>query len=288
MKLTLLGTGCPEPSLRRASSGYLIEVAGQRLLFDIGGGVFDRLLQAGLMPQDIDTLFFSHLHSDHMLDYPRLVHAGWDAGKGLLGSKPLQVFGPAPIAEIHERFFGPQGAFAFDLAARIGMPGSQEVWLDRGGSLPRPLPSVEITEIDATFEHQGDGWALQTCAVPHADPFLTCLAFRITAEDKAVVYSGDAALCPQLEKMAQSADILIHWCYRLAEDTRYETVTRLSPSAGEIAEMAERAGVKHLILTHLRTHMDAGEDVHAAMINQAKAFFSGTVEIAEDLTAHTL
>lgn len=288
MKLTLLGTGCPEPSLRRASSGYLIEVADQRLLFDIGGGVFDRLLQAGFKPQDIDTLFFSHLHSDHMFDYPRLVHAGWDAGKGLLGSQPLRVFGTAPIAEIHERFFGPEGAFAFDLAARIGMPGSQEVWVDRGGSLPRPLPSVDITEIDATFEYEADGWSILTCAVPHADPFLTCLAFRVMAGDKTVVYSGDAALCPQLESLAQDADILIHWCYRLEEDTRYDTITRLSPSAREIAEMANRAGVKHLILTHLRTHMDAADHIHTAMLSQARAVFSGTVEIAEDLTAYTL
>lgn len=288
MKLTLLGTGCPEPSLRRASSGYLLEIAGQRLLFDIGGGVFDRLMQAGVMPQDVDTLFFSHLHSDHMMDYPRLVHAGWDAGKGLLGSNPLAVYGPAPIAEIHERFFGPEGAFAFDLAARTGMPGSQEVWVDRGGSLPRPLPRVDITEIDPTFALQTEHWRIDACAVPHADPFLTCLAFRVSAAGKTVVYSGDAALCPQLEALAADADILVHWCYRLSHETRYDTITRLSPAAGQIAEMAQRAGVKRLILTHLRTHMDASEDIHAAMIAQAQAVFSGTVEIAEDLRAYTL
>ena len=52
--------------------------------------------------------------------------------------------------------------------------------------------------------------------------------------------------------------------------------------------MAERAGVKHLILTHLRNHMDASPDIHAAMIAEAKAVFSGTVEIAEDLRSLTL
>ena len=110
MKLTLLGTGCPEPSLRRASSGYLVEVGGERLLFDVGGGVYDRLLQAGHMPDDIDRLFLTHLHSDHMMDY-----ACW---LGCLGSKPLEVYGPAPTAVIHERLFGEEGVFAFDLAAR--------------------------------------------------------------------------------------------------------------------------------------------------------------------------
>lgn len=285
MKLTLLGTGCPEPSVRRASSGYLIEIDGEKLLFDCGGGVFERLLQAGHRPEDLDKLFFSHLHSDHMFDYPRLVHAGWDAGKGLLGSEPLQVFGPAPIAEVHERFFGPEGALAFDLDARTGMPGSQEVWLDRGGTLPRPRPRVDITEIEPGFIHNGGAWTLEACAVPHADPFLTCLAFRFERKDggASVVYSGDAGHEPRLEALARDADVMIHWCYRLQEDTRYETITRLSPDAGQIGAMAERAGVKHLILTHLRTHMDASPDIHAAMLEQARATFRGSVEIAEDL-----
>ena len=98
MKITFLGTGCPEPSLRRASSGYMVEIGDETLLFDVGGGVFDRLLQAGKKPSDVDRLFLSHLHSDHMMDYARLVHAGWDEGKGLLGSTALKVYGPAPTS----------------------------------------------------------------------------------------------------------------------------------------------------------------------------------------------
>ena len=68
MKVTVLGSGSPEAYARRASSGYLVEVAGDRLLFDCGGGVFDNLLRAGHRPSKIDHLFFSHLHSDHMMD----------------------------------------------------------------------------------------------------------------------------------------------------------------------------------------------------------------------------
>lgn len=53
MKPTLLGTGSPEPYRRRALSGYLIDIGDQTLMFDCGGGSFDRLLQAGRMPNDI-------------------------------------------------------------------------------------------------------------------------------------------------------------------------------------------------------------------------------------------
>ena len=44
MKITLLGTGSPDPSLARASSGYLVEVAGELLLFDHGAGTHENFL----------------------------------------------------------------------------------------------------------------------------------------------------------------------------------------------------------------------------------------------------
>ena len=68
------------PNLTSAarSSGYLVEVGDDLVLLDCGGGVVSRLIDAGHMPGDITHLFFSHLHSDHMMDYARLVHAAWD------------------------------------------------------------------------------------------------------------------------------------------------------------------------------------------------------------------
>ena len=92
-----------------------------------------RLLEAGVAPDEVDTLILSHLHSDHMIDYARLIHAAWD-----MSGKRIRVLGPAPIAEINERLFGSAGALAFDWAARTDYEPSQEVWRGRGGSVPRP------------------------------------------------------------------------------------------------------------------------------------------------------
>ena len=289
MKITFLGTGCPEPSLRRASSGYMVEIGDETLLFDVGGGVFDRLLQAGKKPSDVDRLFLSHLHSDHMMDYARLVHAGWDEGKGLLGSTALKVYGPAPTATVHERLFGEQGAFAFDLAARVGNPGSQEVWIERGGHLPRPGVQVELTEIDPGFAMETDHWKMTTCMVPHADPFLLCLAFRLDDKTtgRSMVYSGDAGYSEALAQMAAGCDLLIHWCYRTAEDTTNAYIASLSPHPGDIGRMAQANQVKRVALTHLRTYMDQ-ENRHDAMIASAKEVFTGEVFIAEDLMVTTV
>ena len=278
MKLTVLGSGSPEAYARRASSGHLLEVAGQRILFDCGGGVFDRLLQAGHRPSDIDTLFFSHLHSDHMMDYARLVHAAWDEG-----GKPLKVFGPKPIAAITRKLFGPDGVFAHDLVARTELKGSQEVWLARGGTLPRPWPAPDVTEIAPGFRISGAGWSLSSCEVPHAQPYLDSLAYAVTSEGRKLVYSGDAGITPAFESFLEGADLLLHWCYRLSDQTNVSEFYRsAAPTPHEIAAMAARNNVRQLVLTHFRTHMDA-PGRHAQALDEMRTAFSGPATIAEDL-----
>ena len=286
MKITCLGTGSPESHARRASSGYLVEIGTDKILLDCGGGVVSRLIEAGYRPSDITHLFFTHLHSDHMMDYARLVHAAWDEGK-----IDMAVWGPAPIAEITNKLFGAQGVFATDLRARTELQGSLDVWTARGGSLPRPWPHPQIIEIENGFSFAGNGWRLSTAPALHAQPLLESLAFRIDTDSdlggKSFVYSGDAALSGEMSQLCQSADLLIHWCYRLAQETQFAFITEKSPCAGEIAEMAQKAGVKHLLLSHIRKHMDEGQH-HADMLAEAKAQFSGQLAIAEDLQQITL
>ncbi|MEO0999143.1 MAG: MBL fold metallo-hydrolase [Pseudomonadota bacterium] len=276
MKLICLGTGSPEAH-SRASSGYLVEAAGTRLLLDVGGGVVDRLIASGRMPADVDALFLTHLHSDHMMDYARLVHARWDEGGG-----DLSVTGPAPIAEITRRLFGPEGAFAFDLGARTGLPGSQKVWEARGGTLPRPRPAPRVREVAPGFSAEGAGWRLTSCEVPHAQPFLDCMGFRIEAEGKAIVYSGDAGPSGVLDALARGADLLLHWCYRWSWEALPEAISANSPGHLETAAMARRLGIPRLALTHIRRHMDTPE-AHARVRAEVAEIYDGELILAEDL-----
>ena len=85
-----------------------------------------------------------------------------------------------------------------------------------------------------------------------------------------------------MKALCQNADMLIHWCYRLSHETEFTFIREMSPCASEIAAMAELAGVKHLLLSHIRKHMDVAEH-HKIMLSEAKDMFSGKVEIAEDL-----
>ncbi len=277
MRLTILGSGSPEPCMRRASSGYLLEIANNKLLFDCGGGVFDRLLAAGYRPSDIDCILFSHLHSDHMMDFARLVHAAWDES-----GKSFQVFGPPPIGEITDKLFGRDGVFAHDIRARTELAPSQEVWVARGGSLPRPWPSLGVTEVLPGFAHAAENWQITSCEVPHAQPALQCMAFSVTDGSSKFVYSGDAGICDELENLCQSADLLLHWCYRLDGEQTHSAMADMTPTPKEIASMAQRCGVKRLILTHFRAHMDSPE-IQANVKRELSKNFSGIAGIAEDL-----
>jgi ribonuclease BN (tRNA processing enzyme) len=277
MKLTVLGSGSPEAYARRASSGYLLEVGDDRILFDCGGGVVDNLIRSGRLPRDITHLFFTHYHSDHMMDYARLVHAAWDEG-----GAPIRVFGPKPLKAITEGYFGRDGVLNNDLRARTELKQSQQVWVARGGSLPRQWPAPEITEIEPGFTYEGDGWKLGSARATHAQPILECLGFSVEAGGKKFVYSGDTGINRDISALCQNADFLLHWCYRGSGETLHPALQAFSPDPGEVARMARQAGVKRLYLSHFRIHMDS-EAGHKSAFADLAEHFDGESGIVEDL-----
>ncbi len=280
MKLTVLGSGSPEAYARRASSGYLLEIGKDRILFDCGGGVVDNLIRSGRLPKDITHLFFTHFHSDHMMDYARLVHAAWDEG-----APPLKVFGPAPLAKITNGFFRSDGILSHDLRARTELPQSQQVWVARGGTLPRSWPDPLITEIEPGFVFAGDGWRLTSAQAIHAQPVLECLGFAVEANGRKFVYSGDTGINREIAALCNGADFLLHWCYRGVGEDMHPALLEFCPDPGQIADMAEDAGVKRLYLTHFRVHMDSDQGLKKAL-TQMRGRFSGESGIVEDLDVY--
>src|SRR6266849_8319281 len=77
IKVTLLGTGTPVPAMSRFGPSILVEAGGQKFLFDAGRGALQRLAQLKVRWQDIDGLFLTHLHSDHVVGFPDLWLTGW-------------------------------------------------------------------------------------------------------------------------------------------------------------------------------------------------------------------
>jgi ribonuclease Z len=191
-RVTLLGTGTPFPNAERFGSAILVEVAGKKLLFDCGRGVVIRLTEAGVNPKDIDGLFLSHLHSDHVVGIPDLWLSGWFLGR----SKPLQIWGSPGIHGMAEHLVQ---AFAFDIRIRQ-VP-------------PDPLPSKGV-EIDAHEVAQGeiynDGSTQVSAFLVDHGTVKPAFGYRIDSGGHSVVISGDTRFCQNLVDFARGADSLIH------------------------------------------------------------------------------
>jgi ribonuclease BN (tRNA processing enzyme) len=280
MKITLLGTGNPAPSLKRMGSGYLVRIGSDVIALDHGPGSHHRLLETGVRAVDVSHTFFSHIHYDHFVDFPRLLLTRWDAGAGLIPE--LKVFGPAPIARSIERLIGRDGAFGPDLAARTGWDSSLHVFRNRGGREPRLWPAPEIRELRHGDVVDGRDWRLRVAEVPHAQPYLTCLAYRLEAAAGSLVYSGDTGPSPALEELARGCDLLIHMCSYIT-GTVDDRATQMGTSGHiEAAKAAAAAGARRLVATHIYDQFDR-PGVRERVIAEMSRVYGGVIVIGEDL-----
>src|SRR5499426_3000640 len=281
MKITLLGTGTPAPSLKRQSSGYLIEVGGDLIIMDHGPGAHHRLLESGHRAVDVSHAFISHLHYDHCMDYARLVLQRWDMGADRISD--LKVFGPTPIARMTELLFGENGVYGPDIRARIEHESSIFVFEERGGTPPRKRPAPHVKEVHAGDVVEGGGWKVRVGNASHVQPQLECLAFRLDSDEGSVCYSGDSGgVCEQLIELARGADVLIHMNHYLSGTEPTASYRQACGNHRDNAVIASRAGVKTLVLTHVLAQIDQPA-VREQIIHEIKREFAGNVIWGEDL-----
>jgi ribonuclease BN (tRNA processing enzyme) len=280
MRITLLGTGTPAPSMTRQSSGYLIDVAGDVLVFDHGPGAHHRLIEGGRRATEVTHAFFSHLHYDHCMDYARLVLQRWDQGAGRIGE--LLVYGPPPLANMTTKLFGEDGVYDVDIKARIGHESSLDVFRERGGVLPRVRPAPAVNEIHAGDRIQGRGWTLTAGHAAHVQPYLECLAFRLDSDEGSICYSGDSGMCEELVELARGCDLLIQMNHHYSGTEPSAAYRAACGNHQDNAVMAARAGVKTLVLTHILHDLDK-PGRHDEITRQMAHVFSGRVIWGEDL-----
>src|SRR5262245_7778813 len=280
LSVTLLGTGTPSPSLDRQSSGYLIEAGRDVIVWDHGPGAHHRLLQTGRRSVDVTHAFFTHLHYDHCMDYGRLVLQRWDQGADRIPD--LNVYGPPPIARMTEQLFGADGVYGPDIRARIEHKSSQDQFQARGGTLPRRRPAPKVTEIHAGSAIDGDGWKITVGHAQHVEPYLECLAFRIDTGDGSICYTGDSGSSDAIVELARGCDILIHMNHYFSGTEPSPAYRAACGNHRDNAQIAKRAGVKALVLTHLLAQIDQ-PGVREQIVPEIQQVFDGKVIWGEDL-----
>ena len=281
LAITLLGTGTPAPSLKRQSSGYVIEVGSDVIVFDHGPGAHQRLIESGHRAIDVTHVFFTHLHYDHCMDYGRLVLQRWDQGAGRIPD--LQVYGPAPITRITEQLFGADGIYGPDISARTNHRSSLDVFEARGGKLPRLRPAPRVTEIHAGSVIEGQGWKLTVGHAQHAQPYLECLAFRLDTNEGSLCYAGDSgAVADSIVRLAKDCDLLILMNHYFSGTEPTEAFRSATGNHRDNAEIAKRAGAKTIVLTHLTDQIDQ-PTVREQIVHEIQQIYSGKVIWGEDL-----
>ncbi len=278
MRIRLLGTGTPTPSLKRMSSGYLVETGSRKILFDFGPGAYHRLLEAGVKPVQVTDVFFTHLHYDHCLDYIRLVMTRWDQGAGRISE--LNVYGPAHTAKMTDLIIN--GVFAPDLEARTELPMSQAVFVARGGTLPRAKPRPVVQELKTGDVVSTDDFVVKVHSVIHAQPILECFGYRLEAEGASFAYSGDAGPCKAMEDLARNADVMVHMCHFISGTALNPEFEKRNGGHLEIARLAQAAGVRNLVASHITEQMDV-PGVRERLIREMSDIFKGNLFFGEDL-----
>lgn len=242
VRLTVLGCSGSVAGPHSAASGYLLTAEGSPpIVIDFGGGVLGAL-QRYADPRSVVVLL-SHLHADHCLDVPGLLV--W------------RRYSPGPVGE-RGIMYGPVGT-----ARRIGAA-SAEV----PGEIDDLSDTMDLrTWVEGQSVQIGDLTITPTSVHHPPESF----GLRVTTSDGAVLaYSGDTAVCDGVVQLARDADVFL--CEASWEHDPENRPPGLHLSGREAGEIAERAGVKRLLLTHIPPWTS-----REAVIAEARAAFSGPV-----------
>lgn len=247
--VTVLGSGTCVPSLERSSCSVMLEVGNSRLLFDSGPGTMRRLLRTNTTIFEVDYIFYSHFHPDHSAELVPFLFATKYPDMGQRQTVLTIVAG---------------GGFKDFLARLKGVYGK---WIDLDPGL------VEIIEMNnqAADLLQLKAFTVQSTPVEHNPE---SVAYRITSTGGySIVYSGDTDYSENLIALSNGADLLI--CESALPDDLH-LKGHLTPSlAGNIAT---RAGVKKLVLTHFYPECDQVD-----IEQECRKTYNGPLVLAEDL-----
>lgn len=198
------------------SAGNLVATTTTKIILDLGRGCLRTLTEAGISIHDIDALCITHFHPDHVADVLALFQAHFVEYKKMpeRRKKQLQIVGPP----------GVQAWLKMQLGLLYEDPPYQPVVHEQ----PAQLTIGDITLHTALLQH----------IIPN-------IGYRLEAQGKVVVYSGDTGAAPALNTLARDADVLILEC---ANDLGHNTSIHLAPE--ECGRIATAASAKQLLLTH--------------------------------------
>ena len=272
--LQVLGSGGPELTDQRASTGYLIWVDGKsRVLVDAGGGTAFNFERADGNFSDLDMILLSHLHVDHSADLPAFIKGSYFINR----KTDLPIVGPIgndfmPSTEEygHRLFETGKGAYQY-----LG---------DYMHDDKRESASYRIHPQNYLKPLQSNDKTITASAVSVTHGPLPALAWRLDIEGQSIVFSGDMAKGgEEFSGMLKDVDMFVAH-NAIPEGTKgVGRKLHLPPSV--IGEYASQSEVDKLILSHRMTRTLGDED---KTLEEVRKKYSGSIEFANDLDCFEL
>jgi len=164
----------------------------------------------------------------------------------------------------------------------VGDPTSQSVHVNRGGTLPRPEPSLDVDDVGPGKVTEHGDWSVTAAEVDHVQPYLRTLAYRVACPDGSIVFAGDTGPCESLDALTRGANVLVVNCWDHQQTMEENGEAPGQTGTLDAAEMARRAGVRTLVLTHTGPNL-CKPDSQARAIEDIACVYDGTVIFGEEL-----
>ena len=245
MRVTLLGTSAAVPDPDRGGSSILLTVRGRHYLFDCGANTTRSMIKSHINPTEVNHIFLSHLHYDHIVDFPYFLLTTWICDR----KQPPIVVGPVGTQNFIDHLFE-DGAFAKDIEARRQYPRRQNTEI--------LVPDVRECQPGLVFED--DLVKVTACYVEHIPTEISpCFGLRMdTIDGVSISFSGDTAPCDRFIELSKDVDLMIHECtfpesaIEFRKKANVGTWSHTYPKA--LGEIAQKANAKRLVATHFGSY----------------------------------
>ncbi len=252
------GTGSPLNDPERASACTAIMAGGHLFMVDAGPGAADRAGRFRLPLGQLEGIFLTHFHSDHIGDIGEMVMQSWAAGR----EEPMKLYGPNGVKYIAGGF---ARAYALDASYRINHHGLEV--MPQTGARIEPISFRPKVDGSGTLLFEADGLKITAFPVDHT-PIYPAVGYRFDYKGRSVFISGDTIYQQSLaETGAKDVDVLIHEALAphmvgplrdALKEASAERVAKLlddtldyHTSPVEAARLANESNAKLLVYTHI-------------------------------------
>ena len=280
-----LGTGSSVPSARRSTASVMLVRGGRRMMFDCGEGT-QRQLQRSVGLAQVDEIFLTHFHADHILGLPGLLKT-YDL---TAREEPLTIYGPRGLHDLFNTLGRLIGRTDYDLDL---------IEMDPGDAVPHDGARVEAFAVEHSVRANGyalieeerpgrfDPEAAKRLGVREGPAFAALQrgeqvegdAGPVRPEDvmgerrlgRTVAITGDTAPCHSTVSAAADADLLVHDA-SFSEEEAQRAVDTGHSTVGQAAAVAREAHVKMLALVHISSRYHVGK-----VLEEAREVFEPTL-----------